>query len=362
MVARTCGSLITTATNVPSVNLQRLPKVVLHDHLDGGLRSQTVIELADAVGYPGLPTADADDLARWFFQGDAGSLEEYLAAFDHTIGVMQTNDAVERVAFEAGADLANDGVVYAELRFAPSGHVGRGLSRTEVLEAALAGMERAEAEHGIVMRIIVDALRQHSDSDEVAAAAIEMKGGVVGFDLAGPEAGFPAKQHRRACEAALEAGLGLTIHAGEGDGVASIAEALDCGAQRIGHGVRIVEDLVVLGGELRDVGPTAQRLLDESIVLEVCPTSNIDTKMFAGPEDHPLGLLRRSGFAVTLNTDNRLMSGTSMSAEYGIARDHHGFDRIELRDVTLRAIDSAFCDDSTRDLVRSRIEAGYAAP
>jgi adenosine deaminase len=320
-----------------------------------------VIELAAEIGYRDLPTLDEDALAAWFFQGESGSLERYLEAFRHTIGVMQTPEALQRVAEEAIVDLAADGVVYAELRFAPSLHRGRNLSRDEVIAAVLEGIERGCSATGIDAGIILDAMRQDDDSMEVATAALRYRDrGVVGFDLAGPEAGFPPHLHLAACRIAAGGGLGLTIHAGEGDGVRSIELALDpCGAARIGHGVRIVEDVRVEDGEVADVGPVAGRVLRDRIPLEVCPTSNLHTGMFASAADHPVGLLHRAGFAVTLNTDNQLMSRITPSDEYRLAVDQHGFDVADLKEVTLRAASAAFCDDEVRRRVVGRIEEGY---
>jgi adenosine deaminase len=339
-----------------------LPKVLLHDHLDGGLRPATVIDLAAAMGYSDLPSDDLAVLSAWFFQGESTSLERYLDAFSHTFGVMQDPAALARVAYESAEDLAADGVVYAEIRFGPSLHIARGLTRHEVIEAVLLGTRRAEAEFGISIRLIVDALRQDTDSAEVARAAVEFVGeGVVGFDLAGPEAGFPPSLHAEACEIAASAGLHLTIHAGEGDGVASIAGALAVGAERIGHGARIVEDTVVSGGEIIDMGPVASVIHDREVPLEICPTSNLHTGMYPDIGAHPVGMLYRAGFAVTLNTDNRLMSGISLSDEFALVADHHGFGLRDFEAVTARAAAAAFCDDETRVRTLDRVAAGYAA-
>lgn len=344
-----------------------LPKVVLHDHLDGGLRPETVIDLARSVGFSDLPTTDPAGLRAWFHQSGAGSLDRYLEAFACTFGVMQTPAGLERVAYEAVEDLAADGVVYAELRFAPSLHLARGMTRDEVLEAVVAGVTRGERDTGTPTRIIVDALRQHDDSEEVAEAAARFVGrGVVGFDLAGPEGGYPASLHRLACGTAAGAGLGLTIHAGEHralpgqqSGPESIADALACGARRIGHGVLVVEDTTVENGRIGHLGPVAQRVHADRIALEVCPTSNVDTRAFPDLASHPIGMLHRRGFAVTLNTDNRLMSATSMSREAMLVVQHLGLDVADLRAMTVTAVDAAFCDDETRAAVRARVEAGF---
>lgn len=339
---------------------QMLPKVVLHDHLDGGLRPGTVLELAAEIGYDLSPAADEPSLAQWFHQGGAASLEAYLDAFRHTVGVMQTPEALRRVAFEAIADHAQHGVVYAEVRFAPSLHTRAGMSREDAVTAVLEGLSAARQQLGVPSGLIVDALRQDGDSTEVATAAARFAGrGVVGFDLAGRERGNPASNHAEACRIASEAGLHLTIHAGEGDGVASIADALAVGAERIGHGVRIIEDTSATGGRITAMGPVATDLLERAVPLEVCPTSNLHTGMFPSPSLHPVGLLHRAGFAVTLNTDNRLMSGISMTDEFALVVEHQGFSVADLEAVTLRAIDAAFCSDSLRAEIADRILAGY---
>lgn len=340
--------------------IRGLPKVLLHDHLDGGLRPQTILELAEENGQDGLPSYDIEELTDWFFQGRSASLELYLEAFAHTVGVMQTSDAIERVAYEATEDLAAHGVVYGEIRMAPSLCTERGLDRSAAIAAMLAGMRRGEAEFGLPLRLIIDAMRQDSDSVEVARTAVEFVGeGVVGFDLAGPEAGFPAAAYRKACEVALEGGLHLTIHAGEGDGVQSIAGAIEVGAERLGHGVRLVEDIEFAAGEVRTLGPVAQAVFEAGLTLEICPTSNLHIGLYPDAASHPLGLLYRSGFAVTLNTDNRLMSRVTPTDEFSLAVEHHGFDSQDLELVTMRAIDSAFCDQATKDLVAEKVIAGY---
>jgi adenosine deaminase len=341
--------------------LAALPKVVLHDHLDGGLRPDTMIELAAEVGYAGLPALDPDALRRALYQGESRSLVAYLDAFRHTVSVMQTAAALERVAAEAVEDLAADGVVYAELRFAPSLHTHLGLSLDAVVEAVLRGVASGSVATATPAGVIVDAMRQDRDSEDVAAVAVRYRdAGVVGFDLAGPEAGFPASVHAAACRLALEGGLGVTIHAGEADGPASIADALDSGALRIGHGVRVVDD-IERSAETISFGRLAGRVADEAVVLEMCPYSNVHTRAVPSLEEHPIGFLHQAGFAVTVNTDNRLMSGTSMSAEFDAVVRHHGFTIDDLRTATLRAVDAAFCDEATRARTRARVIEGYAS-
>jgi adenosine deaminase len=340
--------------------LAALPKALLHDHLDGGLRPETMIELADATGYGGLPSFDPESLRRALYQGESRSLERYLEAFRHTVAVLQTPEALQRVAAEAVADLAADGVVYAELRFAPSLHTARGMHAAAVIEAVLQGVRSGSAVTGLAVGVIIDAMRQDHDSVEIASVAVRYRDdGVVGFDLAGPEAGYPASAHSEACRIATAGGLGLTIHAGEADGVASIDDALRAGAVRIGHGVRVLDDLQVDPDGAVIMGPVARAVHDSQIVLEVCPWSNVHTRAAPSIEEHPIGLLAEAGFAVTVNTDNRLMSGTSMTAELDAVVKHHRFSYDDLRSITLRAVDAAFCDDATKAKVRTRVVEGF---
>ncbi len=342
--------------------LQRLPKVVLHDHLDGGLRPATILELAREQGYRGLPADDVPGLARWFFQAESATLVRYLEAFGQTLAVMQTAEAIERVAREAVVDLAADGAVYAELRFAPMLHLRQGLTPEQVVTAVLAGLAAGSRSTGVPALAIICALRQDDDSDAVAALAAGFAGrGVVAFDLAGPEAGFPASRHRAACRAAVLGGLHLTLHAGEAAGVESIADALGCGAERLGHGVRLVDDLTVREGRVAGMGPVAAQVHARGVPLEVCPSSNLHTGAFPSAAQHPVGLLHRAGFAVTLNPDNRLMSGTSMTNEFALVAEHQGFGLPDFKTVTLRAAEAAFCDAATRAEVRERVLAGYPA-
>lgn len=341
-------------------DLGLLPKVVLHDHLDGGLRPATVLALAAAAGYQGLPATDAEGLARWFHQAGATSLEMYLEAFTHTFGVMQAPAAMHRVALEAVEDMVAAGVVYAEIRFAPSLHTAGRMTRSDAIAAVLGGLAEAEQRCGMPSRVIVTAMRQHDDSEDVAAAAIGFVGqGVVGFDLAGPEAGFPARMHRRAIDMAREAGLRITLHAGEGDGVGSIADALACGAERLGHGVRIIEDTTIRDGRIVAMGAVAEEVHQRRIPLEVTLVSNLDTKMYPAAADHPLGLLHRAGFVVTLSTDNRLMSATSMVREFAVVHENCGIETADLAAMTRNAVAAAFCDEPTRARVAQRVDAGY---
>lgn len=337
------------------MDLRTLPKVVLHDHLDGGLRPATIIDLAAEAGYDQLPTDDPAGLEAWFDQGTSGSLERYLAAFDHTVAVMQTAPAIERVAHESLVDAAADGVTHLECRFAPSLLTRGGLDHRQVLEAAAAGFRRAERVTGTTWGIIVDAMRQDDDSTVVAAVATAATDlGVVGFDLAGPEAGNPADRHAAACAHVLDAGLGLTIHAGEGDGVESVRRALAVGAQRIGHGFRLVEDCRVEDGTIVDLGPVAADVHDRRVPLELCPHSNTHTTGLA-MGDHPVDLLRRAGFVVTLNPDNRLMSRTSATAEYEAIVEAFGWEPDVVRTVATAAATAAFASDRRRSELAEQV-------
>jgi adenosine deaminase len=327
-----------------------LPTVLLHEHLDGGLRPSTVLELADSTGYTDLPADSADELASWFDQSESGSLERYLDSFAHTIGVMQDADSLERVAHEAAVDLAADGVVYAEIRFCPWLHTTKGLDPRTVIEAVAAGL--AGSGTGLEWGLIVDAMRDKEHSMEMARLAVEMRGsGVVGFDLAGAESGNPPSRHLAACRFARESGLRLTLHAGEAagaDGPAYMAEAMDvCGAERIGHGVEIVRDCILEEGEIVKLGSVASRIRDRQVALEMCPASNMATGAIQ-PHEHPIGALFRAGFNVTISTDNRLMSSTSLSAEFDFVRSHHGFGLDDLAVTTRRSLVAAFCSHDTK--------------
>lgn len=319
------------------------PLVVLHDHLDGGLRPQTVLELAEGNGHA-LPADDVESLRSWFHQGRSGSLARYLESFVHTVGVMQTAEAVERVAYEAGVDLAADGVVYAEVRFDPGLCTLGGLDRFDVVEAALAGLTRARRDTDLAVYLIVSGLRHRADTMDAARAAVRFRGdGVVGFDLAGPEAGFPPDDHLPAIRTAAEAGLGITLHAGEAVGPHSMWLARTrCGAQRIGHGVRIVDDTDFDGQVIGHLGRFATQVRDQRIPLEVAVTSNIHTGAFGSANVHPFGALLAAGFNVSLNTDNRLMSDVTVSSEYVLARDVFGLTDAALGTISLRALEAGF--------------------
>jgi adenosine deaminase len=352
--------------------IRRAPKVLLHDHLDGGLRPQTIIDLAGRVGYDKLPTRDATGLGEWFrAAADSGSLERYLETFAHTVAVMQTAEGLTRVAREAAEDLADDGVVYAEIRWAPEQHVEQGLSLRQVVDAVNDGFrqgEAAAAERGHPIRVmaIVTAMRHAARSSEIAKLAVVYRdNGVVGFDIAGAEAGFPPTRHLDAFEYLRRENYHFTIHAGEAFGLPSIWEAIQwCGADRLGHGVRIVDDITMspAGPEIGPVlGRLAQYVRDKRIPLEMCPSSNVQTGAAPSIAEHPIGLLRGLHFRVTVNTDNRLMSGTSMSREMALLVEAFGYDWSDLQWFTVNAMKSAFIgfDDRLR-IINEVIKPGYA--
>jgi len=349
---------------VPLETLRAAPKVLLHDHLDGGLRPATIVELASDIGYPGLPTSDPGELARWFHASAAsGSLSLYLRGFAHTIAVMQTPEALERVAYECGEDLAGDGVVYAEIRYAPVFHTQRGLNLEQVVESVARGFERAEREQGIVLRQIVAAMRDRTDSLEMAELAVSFReSGVVGFDIAGEEAGHPAKAHLEAFQHCRRENFSITIHAGEAFGPPSIWQALQyCGAHRIGHGVRLIEDMAVAGGRVVKLGPLAQYIKDKRVPLELCPTSNVDTGAVAALAEHPIRHFLAEHFRVTVNTDNRLMSDITLSEELRRLSATFGLDLAAVERLQINAMKSAFISyDERVGLIYGRIKPGFA--
>lgn len=349
--------------------IKKAPKALLHDHLDGGLRPATVIDIAAATGYDGLPATDVDELATWFrTRSHSGSLERYLEPFSHTVAVMQTVDSLHRVARECVEDLAADSVVYAEIRFAPELHIDRGLSFDEIVDAVLAGFtdgEKACADAGrpIVVRLLVTAMRHAAVSREIAELAVRWRDkGVVGFDIAGAEAGNPPTRHLDAFEYMRDNNARFTIHAGEAFGLPSIHEAIAfCGADRLGHGVRIVDDIDVSGdGQVR-LGRLASILRDKRVPLELCPSSNVQTGAVESIAEHPFDLLARTRFRVTVNTDNRLMSDTSMSLEMHRLVQAFGYGWSDLERFTINAMKSAFIPfDQRLAIIDEVIKPRYA--
>jgi adenosine deaminase len=344
--------------------LQSLPKVLLHEHLDGVLRPRTVIDLARNAGYAGLPTADPKALAQWFHRGaNQGSLTEYLKGFTHTIAVMQTEEALERVAYEQAEDLSKDGVVYFETRFAPIFHTQNGLTHQQVVAAVLKGLERGRKEFGISSGLIICAMRNMDVSLEMAELAVDFRErGVVGFDLAGEEGGHPPKKHVDAFHYIQRENFNITIHAGEGYGKESIWQAIQyCGAHRIGHGTRLIDDITVVDGKAVNLGDLAQYVLDKRIPLEICLISNVHTGATRSLSEHPFKILFQEKFRVTLNTDNRLMSSTSMTQEFEAAEETFGLSLDDFEKITINSMKSAFLPyNQRRDFIYSIIKPGYA--
>ncbi|MDQ1365449.1 MAG: adenosine deaminase [Acidimicrobiaceae bacterium] len=350
----------------PTLDTLRLaPKVLLHDHLDGGLRPQTVIELAAEAGYHGLPTTDAGDLAGWFTRSEArSSLDLYLGRFQHTVAVMQTEGALRRVAAECAEDLAADGVVYAEVRFAPELHLEAGLTLDQVVNAVLAGVAEGSGGRKITVGVLVTAMRHAARSVEIAELALRHRDeGVVGFDIAGSEAGFPPTRHLDAFRLIAQGNFHITIHAGEAFGLPSIWEAIQfCGAERLGHGVRIVDDIVVGAGGGAELGRLASFVRDRRVALELCPTSNVDTGAAPSIKEHPIDLLKRLRFRVTVNTDNRLMSDITLSREFAGLVDAFGYGWDDVEWMTINAMKSAFWPFEERlKIINGIIKPGFAA-
>ncbi len=355
--------------NTPSHDqIKRLPKALLHDHLDGGLRPQTLIEIADRIGYKKLPTNDPIELAKWFEDScNSGSLVRYLETFAHTIAVMQTREGIIQVARESVIDLARDGVVYAEVRGAPELLTEQGLTSDQVVEATLEGfkqgMSEAEREgNKIRVESLLCGMRQSNRSMEAAKAVVKYRGqGVVGFDIAGPEDGFPPTNQLQEFEFLKKENAHFTIHAGEAFGLPSIWQAVQiCGAERIGHGVRIVEDIDFSSKEPK-LGLLSSYIRDRRIALELCPTSNLQTGIAKIYSDHPIGKLAKLKFHVTLNTDNRLMSNTSMSHEMQECVKSFGWNFADLQTVTVNALESSFIDHEDKlEIIEKTVKPAYS--
>jgi adenosine deaminase len=345
--------------------IRRAPKVLLHDHLDGGLRAQTIVELADQTGYAGLPTSDPEELGAWMTRGASRKdLVLYLETFAHTVGVMQTPEALIRVARECAVDLADDGVVYAEVRFAPELHLERGMALDEVVESVQEGFRLGSEGRPITVRTLLTAMRTAARSLEIADLAVRWRDrGVCGFDIAGAEAGYPPTRHLDAFEHIRGENFHLTIHAGEGFGLPSIWEALQlCGAERLGHGVRIVDDIEVAPDGSVRLGRLAAMVRDRRVPLELCPTSNVHSGAAPSIAKHPIGLLAELRFRATVNTDNRLMSAITLSQEMAnlVEAFGLGWDRLEW--LTINAMKSAFLPfDERLALMDGAIKPGYAA-
>jgi adenosine deaminase len=356
----------------PTVDqIRRAPKVLLHDHLDGGLRPRTIVELAEADGYDALPTTDPEELSAWMTRGaNRSNLVLYLETFVHTVAVMQTRASLVRVARECAEDLADDGVVYAEVRFAPELHTEKGLTLDEVVEAVLEGFRQGSAGRRITMRLLCTAMRTAALSLQIAELAVRWRDeGVCGFDIAGAEAGHPPTRHLDAFQFVMRENFHITIHAGEAFGVPSIWEALQfCGAERLGHGVRIVDDIVgdITGdggadAGARKLGRLASYVRDRRVPLEMCPTSNVHSGAASSIEQHPIGLLSELRFRVTVNTDNRLMSHITMSEEFAKLVDTFGWGWNEIQWATINGMKSAFLPfDQRLHLINEVIKPWYA--
>ena len=345
--------------------IRRAPKVLLHDHLDGGLRPATIVELAEETGYADLPTTDPEQLGAWMTRGASRKdLVLYLETFAHTVGVMQTRAALTRVARECAEDLAGDGIVYAEVRFAPELHLGGGLSLDDVVEAVQEGFRLGSEERSITMRTLLTAMRTAARSLEIADLAVRWRDrGVCGFDIAGAEAGYPPTRHLDAFEHIRGENFHLTIHAGEAFGLPSIWEALQvCGAERLGHGVRIVDDIRAAADGSTELGLLAAMVRDRRVPLELCPTSNVHSGAAASISEHPIGQLVDLRFRATVNTDNRLMSNITLSQEMANLVDAFDFDWERLQWLTINAMKSAFLPfDERLGLIDGVIRPGYAA-
>lgn len=358
------------------MNIRALPKISLHDHLDGGLRPQTIVELADAVGHR-LPATEAESLGAWFAESaNSGSLVRYLETFEHTVGVMQTRAGLERVAYEAVLDLADDGVIYGELRWAPEQHLADGLSLDETVEAVQDGLERGieEVERGggfIRTGQLVTAMRHADRALEIAELAVRHRNnGVVGFDIAGAEKGFLPSRHKVAFDYLAGEMFPCTVHAGEADGIESIKDAIVTGrALRLGHGVRIIEDIMFSRTEgdtdLLVLGPVAQWVHDRQLALELSPSSNHQTGAFAmlgeAFSDHPFDILYDLGFNVTVNTDNRLMSQTSLTRELELLVSTFDYTVADLEIFQLNAARAAFLGMEEREELIEMIELAFAS-
>ena len=347
--------------------IRALPKALLHDHLDGGLRPETILDLADEIGHE-LPSTDLAELAAWFVRGaNTKDLLQYLATFEHTIAVMQTPAHLNRVAREAALDLAADGVVYAEVRFAPENHQLRGLSLDEVMEAVQDGFRSgmtlaAAAGTPISVNTIVCAMRQEARSAEIARLTVdwaERDDRVVSFDLAGPETGFPPTDHPEALDLIRRSHVHLTLHASEPPGQELISQALSCGAERIGHGVRLQEGIDRSGDDWQ-LDRLAQYVLERQVPLEMAPSCHVHVGAVDSFEEHPLVPFHRRGFKVTVNTDNRLMSGVSVTSETHKLATTFDLTDAELGELAVAGVESGFGDfDERRAIVRDVVRPAY---
>jgi len=342
--------------------LQAFPKVSLHDHLDGGLRPQTIIELAADTGHV-LPADNADDLGRWFAKSaNSGSLVRYLTTFDQTIAVLQTAPSLRRVAAEFVEDLAADGVIYGEARWAPEQHLRAGLTAPEAVEAVRDGLAEGVAAcrargYEIEVRQLVTAMRQAEPTQDIAELALSYRhDGVAGFDIAGPENGYPPSRFLDSFQLLRRQSAYYTIHAGEAGGCEYIWEAVQvCGANRIGHGVAIIEDIQQDEAGGAALGDFAAYLLNEQIPLEMCPSSNVQTGAAASIAEHPIHRLDGLGFRVTVNPDNMLMSATTLTREFALLAEAFDYTLDDVRRLGINAAKSVFAPYDVRKALVARI-------
>lgn len=344
--------------------IREVPKVMLHDHLDGGLRTNTLIELAKDYKYPNLPTTNPEELGEWFHRGaNKGNLIEYLQGFEHTCALMQTKESLERIAFEMIEDMNNDGVCYVETRFAPVFHMAKGLNYDEVITAVLSGLERGKQKYNVGYGLILCGMRNMQNTLEIAELAVNYrKKGVVGFDLAGEEGGYPPKHHIEAFQFIQRENFNITIHAGEAFGKESIWQAIQyCGAHRIGHATRLMEDIILdKNNDVVALGDLAQYVLDKRIPLEICLLSNVHTGAIDKLENHPFKKLYKEKFRVFLNTDDRLMSDTTLTKEYLTASEFFGITLDDIEKLNINAMKSAFCPHKERlEYIYNVIKPGY---
>jgi adenosine deaminase len=326
--------------------IKSVPKVLLHDHLDGGLRPQTIIDLADELNYKKLPTHNKDKLAEWFHRGaNRGNLVEFLKGFEHTTAVLQTKEGIERAAYEMIEDMKKDGVVYVETRFAPIYHVNKNMYLEDTVTSVLKGLERGKNDFGVGYGLILCGMRNMKNTLEIAELAVNFRrDGVVGFDLAGEEGGYPPKKHLDAFQFIQRANFNITIHAGEAFGKESIWQAIQwCGAHRIGHATRLIEDIITdENGEVVSFGDLAQYVLDKRIPLEICLLSNVHTGAVDKIENHPFAILFKEKFRVTINTDDRLMSANTLTKEFLTAVNYFDISFDEIEKITINSMKSAF--------------------
>ena len=332
--------------------IKSVPKVLLHDHLDGGLRPQTIIELADDLKYKKLPTRDKDALAEWFqVVANKESFVEFHRGFEYTTAVLQTKEGLERVAYEMMEDMKSDGVIYVETRIAPSHHINKGMYLEDTVTSVLKGLERGKKDFGVGYGLILCGIRNMKNTLDIAELAVNFRrDGVVGFDLAGYERSFPPKKHLESFQFIKRANFNITIHAGETFGKESIWQAIQyCGAHRIGHATRLIDDIVLnKDGEVLSFGDLAQYILDKRIPLEICLLSNIHTGVIDNLENHPFNILFKEKFRVTLNTNHRLINASTMTREFLTAVNYFNITLDDIEKITINSMKSAFISYSER--------------